>query len=64
MGAFNRNSMCVLIDIDTSTVIGFYKNMRTGELRKTLSFYLDVKDNAMALETKKINPIQGDKDFF
>jgi hypothetical protein len=38
--------------------------MRTGELRKTLSSYVDVNDNAMASETKKINPIQSDKDFF
>jgi hypothetical protein len=38
--------------------------MRAGELRKTLSSYVDVNDNAMASETKKINSIQGDKDFF
>jgi hypothetical protein len=38
--------------------------MRTGELRKTFSFYVDVNDNAMASETEKINLIQGDKDVF
>jgi len=56
--------MCKLLRINTSTTIGFYSNTRMGESRKTFSTYKSVNDNAMASDMKKINPIQGDKDFF
>lgn len=64
MGAINWKSIYALQCINTSTAIGSYSKMRTGELRKTFSSIGDEIDNAMATDTKKITPIKGDKDFF
>jgi len=64
MGAINRISMCALIRINTSTTVGFYNNLRMGELRKTFSSYEDENDNAMASDMNKLTSINEDKDFF
>jgi len=64
MGAINRISMCALLRINTSTAVGFYSNLRTGELRKTFSSYEDENDNAMASDMNKLTSINEDKDFF
>jgi retron-type reverse transcriptase len=64
MGAINRISMCALLRINTYMTVGFYNNLRMGELRKTFSSYKNENDNVMASDTNKLTSIHEDKDFF